>query len=188
MNSFYSEQELEELGLKAFGKNVLISTKASIYCPNKIVLGSNVRVDDFCILSGSIVIGDYVHISAYSCIFAGDVGVEIDDFSGISSRCAIYAISDDYSGNYLANAMVPNKFRNVISSKVVIGKCVVIGTGSTVLPGVKIADGVAVGCMSLINKTIDSDGIYCGIPAKRIKDRHGDYKKQAALIKHENKE
>ena len=187
MDSFYNEQELKEIGFKALGKNVLVSKKASIYSPDKITLGNNVRIDDFCILSGVISVGDYVHISAHTCVFAGEAGVEIGNFSGLSSRCAVYAISDDYSGSYLANAMVPDEFRNIVSRKVVIGNCVVIGTGTTILPGVKIADGAAVGCMSLINKTIDIDGIYCGIPVKRIKDRRQDYKKQAELIKNGNK-
>lgn len=171
MNSFYSDEELKQLGLAAFGNNVLISKKASIYNPADIVLGNHVRIDDFCVLSGKIRIGDYVHISAYSSIFAGDSGVEIGNFSGLSSRCAVYAISDDYSGDYLSNAMAPSKYRNVKSEKVCIGDHVIIGTGSTVLPGVSIADCVAVGCMSLVNRTINGRGIYCGIPVKKIKDR-----------------
>ena len=31
MNSFYSEKELKSLGLKSYGKDVLISRKISIY-------------------------------------------------------------------------------------------------------------------------------------------------------------
>ena len=71
MNSFYSNEELKQLGLKSFGKNVLISKKCSIYGADKISIGNNVRIDDFCILSGKIVIGNYVHISAYSALYAG---------------------------------------------------------------------------------------------------------------------
>ncbi len=66
MNSFYSECELKELGLESFGENIFISRKASIYGAKKIRLGNNVRVDDFCILSGKISIGNFVHVAGYA--------------------------------------------------------------------------------------------------------------------------
>ena len=183
MNSFYSTEELAKIGLKSFGNDVLISKKASIYNPEQIVLGNHVRIDDFCILSGQITIGNFVHISAFTAIFAGEAGVEIGDFSGLSSRCAVYAISDDYSGNFLSNAMAPIEYRNVCSKKVIIEKHVIIGTGSTILPGVKIIEGTAIGCMSLVNKSILIDGIYCGIPARKIKNRQQGYKELESKIK-----
>jgi hypothetical protein len=84
-NSFYCENELKSLGLKSFGKNVLISRKASIYSPELITLGNSVRIDDFCILSGNISLGSYIHISAYSALF-GKYGIKMNDFSGLSPR------------------------------------------------------------------------------------------------------
>ena len=45
--SFYSESELKRLGFKSVGKNVLLSRKSSIYLPEKITIGNNVRIDDF---------------------------------------------------------------------------------------------------------------------------------------------
>ena len=62
MNSFYSDEELKKIRFKSLGENVLISKKASIYSPEKIIIGNNVRIDDFCILSGNIQIGNHVHI------------------------------------------------------------------------------------------------------------------------------
>ncbi|HBS76832.1 MAG TPA: galactoside O-acetyltransferase, partial [Alphaproteobacteria bacterium] len=56
-SNFYSDTELQELGLKSYGKNVLISRKCSIYGAHNISVGDNVRIDDFCILSGNITIG-----------------------------------------------------------------------------------------------------------------------------------
>ena len=119
MNSFYTEEELKKIGLKSFGKNVLISRFASIYSPQTIEIGSNVRVDDFCILSGKIKIGNFVHISAYTGLFAGNAGIRMEDYSTISSRSVIYAESDDYSGEYLTNPMLPMDFRGVYGGEVV---------------------------------------------------------------------
>jgi galactoside O-acetyltransferase len=63
-SNFYDESELKELGLKSFGRNVLISRKCSIYGGENMAFGNNVRIDDFCILSGEITIGNYCHIAA----------------------------------------------------------------------------------------------------------------------------
>lgn len=171
MNSFYTVEELLKIGFKSIGDNVYISRKASIYSAEKIKIGNNVRIDDFCILSGNIFIGNYVHISAGCYLYGGDSGIVIDDYCSISSRSCIYAISDDYSGNFLVNPMVREEYRNVIDKQVLIEKYVVIGSGCTVLPGVTIKEGSAFGSMSFINRNIDPWGIYIGIPCRKIKDR-----------------
>ena len=36
MNSFYTKEEISEIGFASVGENVLISKKASIYSPHKI--------------------------------------------------------------------------------------------------------------------------------------------------------
>lgn len=173
-NSFFSQEELHEIGFLNFGENVLISKKASIYSPEKIIIGSNVRIDDFCILSGKITLGNFIHISASCLLFAGDAGISFEDFSCMSSRCAVYAINDDYSGHYLTNSMVPDKVRNVTESPVYIEKYSIIGSGCTILPGVTIQEGTAVGCMSLVNRTIGPWKIYAGIPCKMLCNRSMD--------------
>lgn len=171
MDSFYSQTELLDIGFASVGNGVLISKKASIYSPNSIKIGDNVRIDDFCILSGSITIGNYIHIAAYSAIYGGVKGVFIEDFANISSKVVIYSISDDYSGNSLTNPMIPDKYKNLQSEKVIIEKHVIIGTGCTILPGVILKIGSSIGAMSLVNKTIDPWNVCVGIPARKIKDR-----------------
>lgn len=171
MNSFYSEEELKSLGLKKYGTNVLISRNCRMYGVSNIEIGNDVRIDDFSILSGKIVIGNNVHIAAGVFIFAGAAGVYFDDFSCASSRTAIYAISDDYSGNFMTNPTIPDEYRSVAEDPVYIGKHSLIGTGCTILPGVTIGDGASVGAMSLINKNIDEYTMNVGIPCKKIKDR-----------------
>jgi galactoside O-acetyltransferase len=173
-NSFYNEEELENLGLKSYGHKVLISRKASIYGVENISIGSNVRIDDFCILSGIIAIGDYVHIAAYSALYGGMEGIYLSDFSNISSRVSIYAISDDYSGESMTNPMIPDKYKKIQKGKVFIGKHAIIGSSSVILPGVVISDGSAFGAMSLINKSTDEWSINAGTPSRKIKERKKD--------------
>lgn len=171
MDDYYSKEELCKICFCSVGKNVFISKKVSIYNANIIKIGNNVRIDDFCILSGKIIIGNNVHISAGSYLFAGEAGIIIEDYSSISSRCAIYAITDDYSGEYLANPTVPAELRNVIKKEVIIKKYSIVGTGSTILPGVIIEEGCSVGAMSLVKESLQPWGIYVGIPCKRIKEK-----------------
>lgn len=171
MNSFYSPEELKNLGLMKYGENVLISRKCSIYGAEHISLGNNVRIDDFCILSGNIKLGSFVHIAAASLLYGGRAGICFEDYTTISSRGAVYALSDDYSGQAMTNPTVPEEFTSVIEAPVTIAKHCIIGSGCTILPGVTLAEGCSVGSMSLVNRSTEAWGIYAGIPARRIKDR-----------------
>lgn len=171
MDSFYSSDELKELGLVHFGKNVLISRKVSIYGAEKINVGNNVRIDDFCILSGKITFNNYIHIAAYTALYGGSKGIEIHDFANISSRVSIYSISDDYSGETMTNPMIPDKYKNVRSEEVVIERHVIIGAACVVLPGVVLKEGSSFGAMTLINKSSESWSINAGIPSRKIKNR-----------------
>lgn len=171
MNSFYNEEELKKVGFKKIGKNVLISKKASFYGVDNISIGDNVRIDDFAILSGKIELGNNIHISAGVMLFAGDVGIFLDNFTTISSRSVVYAITDDYSGEFMVGAMLPDAVRNVIKGPVILKKYAAVGTGCTILPNVTIEEGAAIGAMSLVNSDIKEYTINLGIPAKEIKKR-----------------
>ena len=48
---FYSRKQLEKIGFKFLGKNVLISDKTSVYSPENISTGNDVRIDNLRILS-----------------------------------------------------------------------------------------------------------------------------------------
>lgn len=170
MTSFYSEEELSTLGLKKYGKNVLISRFSRLYSPEKICIGDNVRIDDFCIISGDVIIGSNVHIAAFVALF-GTYGIIIEDYSGVSSRSVIYSASDDYSGDYLVGPIHPKEACHILFGTVHLKKYVTIGSGCTVLPGVTIEEGSVTGSMTLVNKSLDEWGVYVGAPARRIKDR-----------------
>ncbi|MGX8832900.1 acyltransferase [Amedibacillus sp. YH-ame6] len=168
---FYELDELREMGFKSLGVNVLISTYSIILSPEAIEIGNNVRIDAFSILSGKIVIHNNVHIAVGCSLFAGDAGIELCDFTGLSSKVSVYAVSDDYSGDYLTNPTVPEKFKHVKSEKVCFEKHTLIGASSVVLPGVVVGEGTSVGAMSLIVKSLDSWGMYAGIPVRKLKCR-----------------
>lgn len=171
MTSFYSNDELKLIGFKKYGKNVFISRKTSIYKPERISIGNDVRIDDFCIISGEVNLGNYIHIAAGCYLFGGSSGITLEDYTGISSRTAVYADSDDYSGCAFTNPTLPENYRHIIHGGVVLKKHSIIGSGSTILPGVIIGEGAAVGSMSLVNKSLEAWSICIGIPCKKIKER-----------------
>ena len=170
---FYTKEQLNEMGFKSIGDNVLISDKASIYGAKNIEIGSNVRIDDFCILSsgeGGIKIGNYVHIACYAHLI-GSGQIIIEDHAQISGKVSIYSSSDDFSGDYLIGPTVPKEYSNVRNLTVHLKKYVILGCNVVVLPGVTIEEGTAIGALSLVSKSLPGYGIYGGNPIKFLKER-----------------
>ena len=170
--SFYTEQEISQLGLKSYGKNVRISRYAQIYSPEKISIGDNVRIDDFCILSGRITIGSHIHIAAYCAMYGADYGIVMEDYTGLSARATIYAAMDDFSGDYLIGPIHEDEYTNVTGGMVRICAYSQIGAGALIFPNLIIGEGAVLGSMSMAKQSLEPWSIYAGIPAKRIKNRN----------------
>ncbi|MDM8517269.1 acyltransferase [Desulfobacterales bacterium HSG16] len=174
--SFYSDNELAEIGFKDVGTEVFISKKTSIYKPETIVIGNKVRIDDFCVLAGGfgIELGSFIHIGCFSALYGG-FGIIMRDFSGLSARVTIYTESDDYSGHSLTNPMTPNEFKpRYHRGQVTLGRHCIVGASTTILPGVTIGDGASIGAHSLVTKNCDEWTMFTGVPAKRLKHRSND--------------
>lgn len=173
---FLSAAELGKMGFRRLGRDVKISDKASIYGAANISIGDESRIDDFCILSagdGGIEIGGFVHVAAFSSLI-GREAIVIGDYAGLSSRVSIYSSSDDYSGGSLTNPTVEEQFKCVDCRSVLIGRHVIIGAGSVVLPGVTLHEGAAIGVLSLVKSDCAAFVIYAGVPAMPIKERRRD--------------
>lgn len=171
---YLERKELEALGFKRLGRDVKISSKASIHDASRIEIGDRVRIDDFCVLSGRVVIGRNVHIAVFCNVAGGTEGVEFDDFAGLAYGCHVFSQSDDYSGASMTNTTVPARFKRETKARVHIGRHCLVGTQSVVMPGVRLAEGCAVGAMSLIHKSTLPWSVYAGIPARKIGARRQD--------------
>tara|TARA_R110002074_G_scaffold308094_2_gene478873 strand:+ start:1220 stop:1774 length:555 start_codon:yes stop_codon:yes gene_type:complete len=180
MNSFYTKQEIASFKFKSVGNNVLISRKASIFSPENISIGNNVRIDDFCLLSGKITLQSYIHISAY-CALYGKHEIEMESFTGLSPRCTLFSATDDFGGDFLISPMTNPKHNNIIKGKILIKKYSQIGTDTIILPNITIEEGTAIGAKSLVNKSTKPWGIYFGQPITKHKNRK---KGILDLIKH----
>ncbi|WP_081357668.1 acyltransferase [Neomoorella thermoacetica] len=53
---------------------------------------------------------------------------------------------------------------------VIIGDGCWIGTRAVILPGVKIGEGCIIAAGAVVTKDCESNGLYAGVPAKRIKN------------------
>lgn len=169
-NSFYSEVELQGIGFKSIGKCCKISRFARFYGVHDISIGDNVRIDDFCILSGRITIGSHIHISAYVALY-GTKGIVLDDYSGVSPKSAIYSAMDDFSGDFLIGPIHSKSATNVLGGTVHICKYVQIGANTVIFPNLTIGEGSVVGASSLVIKSLEAWGVYAGIPVYRRKER-----------------
>jgi galactoside O-acetyltransferase len=177
-SSFYSNKELKKFKFRSIGKNVLIKKTAGLYFIENISIGNNVRIDDNVIIVASkkkspVKIGNYVHIAS-NCYLAGSDGIEMMDFTTLAPGVLIFSGSDDYSGKKLTNPMVGRPYIGGKSGKVTLGKHVIIGAGSIILPDVTIKQGSSVGALSLVSKDLKDWGVYFGIPVKKMKNRHKD--------------
>lgn len=167
-SGFYSKKELTELGIK-FGNDVFISKKTSIYC-SELEIGDNVRIDDFCILTGKIKIGSHVHICSF-CQLSGGAGIVMEDFTGTGSRSLLYSQSDDFSGSYLVGPLFDSELTNVTKGTINLKKHASVGPGSIILPNVTISEGAVISLLSLVKRNTLPWKIYFGVPARPIKDR-----------------
>lgn len=167
---------IERMGFASVGEDVQISSLASFHGASRISIANNVRIDDFCVLSagaGGICIGQHVHIAIYSSL-VGAAAITLGDFCNLSSRVCVYSSTDDYSGASMTNPTVPPLYTNVTHAPVSFGKHVIVGSGSVILPGVTLEEGVAIGALSLVKQSCAAFGIYAGNPARYIKERARD--------------
>jgi acetyltransferase-like isoleucine patch superfamily enzyme len=64
-----------------------------------------------------------------------------------------------------------------IIAKIKIGNNVYIGHNVTILPGVTIGDNIVIGACSVVSKDLDSNAVYAGIPARKLRNLDSYFEK-----------
>ena len=165
--------ELLALGVAEVGEHVAVDSTVRIYGAARLRIGSNVRIDAYTVLSageGGIASGDHVHIGAHAFL-VGAGAITVRDFAGLSGRVSVYSSTDDFSGEALTGPTVPDSLRNVSSAPVEIGRHVIVGAASVILPGVTLAEGSGVGAMSLVRRAVAPFTLVAGVPARPVGER-----------------
>ena len=107
-----------------------------------------------------ITLGKNVFIN-HACSFLDLGGIEIEDNVMIGPRVNIS--SENHPTEIgKRNTMVPQK--------VTIKKGAWLGANVTVLPGITIGENSVVAAGALVNKDVEPNSVYAGIPAKKIKE------------------
>ena len=166
MNSeFLTKKELKKINFKKIGANIKISKNVTIIGASNISIGSNVRIDDYTIISakeGKLKIGSNVHIGGQSYFGCGGE-VQIENNINISQGVKVYSKLD----NYLEH----NNKHSVLLKKVVIKDKVIIGSGTVIVGNATIDEGTTIGALSFVKKDLKSWSVYAGNPIKFIKAR-----------------
>lgn len=169
--AYLSEDALRAMNFAELGMNVKISDKATIYGAEQMRIGDNSRIDDFCVVSGKVTLGRNVHLAPFCLVAGGKLGIDFGDFSGLAYGVKVFSQSDDYSGQTMTNPTVPMRWKSERFAKIEISRHVIVGAGSIICPGVTLAEGTAIGAMSLVLKSTDAWSVYVGNPARKLRDR-----------------
>lgn len=147
----------------------MISGEARFYGnPQNLRIGPHCRIDDGCILTGDVTLEGYNHLAPY-CVLYGKAGLKIGRYSGFGVGTCMHTESDDYHGDSMVGPMVPDWCRPTVKrAPIFIGQNVLGGTRVTILPGVMIGDGAALGAHALISENCQPWTIYAGAPAHAI--------------------
>jgi galactoside O-acetyltransferase len=172
---YYNSAELRQFGFKSVGENVLIAKNCTIIGLHNIAIGDDVRIDSGTniIATGPVDLGSFIHIGG-GCHLAARGGLRMGDYSGLSQGVKIYTASDDYSGKHLTNPTVPTEYLGCKVQAVELGRHVIIGAGSVILPGCSIGEGSSVGALSLVTKRLPEWSMFFGVPAKLLRPRKRD--------------
>lgn len=136
------------------GNNVAVFPDVYLLNPQNISIGNNVSIHPMCYIEGGKS-KDPAH------------GVYIGNEVSIAHACTLIPTSHGYT-----EKEVPIRDQEISNSAVHVGDNVWLGAKVTVLSGVSIASGCVLAAGSVLTKDTQPDGIYAGVPAKRIKNRY----------------
>ena len=132
-------------------------------------IGRGVRINEIWCANpvqgfGNLTIGDHAYVGQ-KCLLDLTGPIRIGSRTSISPSCSLITHSDPGSmfGNRLA-MFYPRKIEGIT-----IGDDCWIGAGSIILCGVTIGDRVVIGAGSVVTKSVCSNALFCGNPARFIK-------------------
>lgn len=132
--------------------------------------GENCRIDGFVTIIGDVTLGSNCHVSTGTCIF-GTFGFEMGDGCALSPGVKVFTATDDMESGYLSSFVGGLEHRAYRKGSVRLGKYVVVGANSVVMPNVTIGDEVQIGSLSFVNRSLAGQAIYVGSPARFLRTR-----------------
>jgi len=131
---------------KGVGDNVSLHPGVFLFNLKLVYIGSNVSIHPLCYIDG-----------------AG--GITIGDNVSIAHNCTIITTNHQWGDRSL-----PIKYNKELHKSVYIDNDVWLGCGVRVLAGVHIKSRSIIAAGAVVNKNVESNAIYGGVPAKKIKE------------------
>lgn len=174
------------------GRNVFFGVGVTLRHPHKIQIGSDVVIDDGCVLdakgsaNAGIAIGSGVFVGRHSSLNTKDGDIVLDDGVNIGTFSTVFSASQvrigrntliaGYSyviggGHAFDDAEAAISQQDRPSRGIVIGPDGWIGAGVAVLDGVTIGRGVVVGANAVVTRDLPDHAVAAGTPAvvKRVR-------------------
>jgi len=183
---------LYPLLFKSLGKNVVFGKGITIRHPGKISIGSNVVIDDNCVLDAKgegntgIKIGDDVFLGRNTIVYCKGGDIELEDKVNIGANGVIYSknqvkIGADsmiaafvhiMSGGQYNYRSKRTFFEQSSHSKgpTTIGKSCWLGSKVVIQDGITVGDGAVLGAGAVVAKDIPGNVIAVGVPAKVLSE------------------
>jgi acetyltransferase-like isoleucine patch superfamily enzyme len=155
------------------GEDVQVFEHALLLKPEKISVGDNTRLDDYCRIEGGerTDIGPRVHISSFCSIFGGGTAL-VGDMASMAQGSRLITGSDQITG--AMNPVSPAEWRDVTASSVVIDHLSFVAANAVMLPGTSLGFGAVAAAGSVVNKPVPAWEIWAGVPARKIGVRDRD--------------
>ena len=178
--------------LGSCGRNVVFGQHVVLRHPHKIHIGSNVVVDDHCLVdakgdaNNGIRVGDGVFIGRNTILSCKNGDIELGDGVNIGFNCEVFSASRVTIGKSVLMAAYsyviggdhdfsdPSKTvldQGRTSAGVAIGDGVWIGAGVKILDGVTIGEGAVIGAGAVVRESVPASAIAVGIPARVVASR-----------------
>ena len=178
--------------LGSCGRNVVFGQNVVLRHPHKIAIGSNVIIDDNCLIDAKgesnrgVRIGDGVFIGRNTILSCKNGDIELADGANIGFNCEVFSASRVTIGRSVLMAAYcyviggdhdfsdPSKpvlEQTRTSAGVTIGDGVWMGAGAKILDGVAIGDGAVIGAGAVVRENVPASAIAVGIPARVVSTR-----------------
>jgi acetyltransferase-like isoleucine patch superfamily enzyme len=178
--------------LGSCGRNVIFGHNVVLRHPHKVHIGSNVVIDDNCLLDAKgssnqgIRIGDGVFVGRNTILSCKNGDIELAGGVNIGFNCELFSASRVTVG---PNALVAaycyliggdhdfsDPSKSVLeqtrkSAGVSLGEGAWLGAGAKILDGVRVGDHAVIGAGAVVREDVPARAIAVGVPARVVASR-----------------
>jgi acetyltransferase-like isoleucine patch superfamily enzyme len=178
--------------LGSCGHNAIFGQNVVLRHPHKIHIGSNVVIDDNCLLDAKgttnrgIRIGDGVFVGRNSILSCKNGDIELADGVNIGFNCEVFSASRVTIGQQVLMAAYtyviggdhdfsdpsqPVLAQTRTSAGVAIGDGVWLGAGAKILDGVRLGEHAVIGAGAVVREDVPAYAVAVGMPARVVATR-----------------